>query len=99
MKMYAEGVIVALALVGATWAENRPKEDAMPTKVRQRVEEVCTAGVNEAIEESTNTFTRKFVTEATVRRGVARCVASELWWMRKFYDATGDWDRALKGYE
>ena len=96
LKPWAEGVLIAAALVGVTWAENRP-EERMPPEVRQRVHEVCVKGVLEAIDESTNPFTRKFVTQVAVDRGVARCETSELWWMRRFYNATGEWP--LEGYE
>lgn len=74
-------------------------EEPPPLYVRERIEEGCDRTVRKAIEEETNAFTRRFVTEAVIRRGIVRCTQSHQWWLRRLYRETKDWRKALEGYE
>lgn len=88
----AAAALVVLAIAA-------PEREPLPRHVRERIEEVCNRTVREAIEAETNAFTRRFVTETVIRRGIVRCTRSHQWWLRRLYRETKDWGRALEGYE
>jgi hypothetical protein len=72
--------------------------NTVPSWVEYRIHENCTHTIYQALDESTNAFTRQFVTDNVINKGIARCETGELWWAQHMFNATGNWETVMEGY-